>query len=85
MQEFGRAGRKIGVTASATLYFNECIDDKCLGVWLKSSLDPRTTDNAHNAMKAEILATYTKTWQFVYCVYIMASAYCSHYLIFMVE
>ena len=69
LQEFGCAGRKIGVTASATLYSNECIDDKRLGVWLKSSLDPRTTDNAHNAMKAEILVTYTKTWQFIYCVY----------------
>ena len=47
----------LGGAANATLYFNECIDDNRLGVWLKSSLDPCTTDNAHNTIKAEILAT----------------------------
>ena len=69
LQEFGRAGRKPGVSANAVLLFNECIDDKHLGVWLKSSLDPRTNDNAHDATKVEVLATYTKTWQFAYSIY----------------
>lgn len=42
---------------------HKCIDDKL------NLLHPCTTANAHNAIKAEILATYSKTWQFVYCIY----------------
>ena len=39
LQEFGRAGRKAGVIANAYLFFNESMDDKRLGLWLKSSLE----------------------------------------------
>ena len=38
-QEMGRAGRRIGAKANGILLFNECIDDKRLGLWLKSALD----------------------------------------------
>lgn len=58
LQEFGQAGRKPGVSANAVLFFNECIDDKHLGVWLKSSPNPHTNDNAYDGTKAEVLATY---------------------------
>ena len=69
LQEFGRGGRKPGASANATLLFNECIDDKRLAVWLKSSLDSRTNSDANEAKKVEVLATYTKTWQYAYCIY----------------
>jgi len=57
------------VSANSILFLNESIDDKRLGVWLKTSLDPRTTDEAHDAIKAKVLETYTRTWQFAYCIY----------------
>ena len=51
LQEFGRGGRKPGASANATLLFNECIDDKRLAVWLKSSLDSRTNSDVNEAKK----------------------------------
>ena len=71
LQEFGRAGRKEGMVANALLYFNEYIDDKRLGLWLKSSLDSAAaTDNdAHDIAKAEIILNYTNAWKFIYSVY----------------
>ena len=39
LQEFGHAGRKDGMVANAFLYFNECVDDKRLGLWIKEALD----------------------------------------------
>ena len=68
LQEFGHAGRKAGVIANAYLFFNETVDDKRLGLWLKSSLESEI-DEAHENVKEEILSTYKKTWQFVYSVY----------------
>ena len=50
------------------LFFSETIDDKRLGLWLKSSLESEI-DEAHENVKEEILSTYKKTWQFVYSVY----------------
>ena len=69
LQEFGQAGRKAGMIASGCLYFNEYVDDKRLGLWLKSSFDSRTSDDAHEAVKLEVLSNHTKTWQFVYSAY----------------
>ena len=69
LQEFGRAGRKEGMIANALLYFNEYIDDKRLGLWLKSSLDSATDDEAHQIAKAEIISNYTNAWKFIYSVY----------------
>ena len=59
LQEFGRASRKEGVIANAYLFFNESMDDKHLGLWLKSSLESEN-DAAREAVKAEILCTYKK-------------------------
>ena len=40
-----------------------------MGLWLKSSFDSRTNNDAHEAVKLEVLLSYTKTWQFVYSAY----------------
>ena len=69
LQEFGWAGRKEGMIANALLYFNEYIDDKHLGLWLKSSLDSATDDETHQIAKAEIISNYTNAWKFIYSVY----------------
>ena len=61
LQEFGHAARKEGVIANAYLFFNKPMDDKCLGLWLKSSLESEN-DAAHEAVKEEIFCTYKKTW-----------------------
>ena len=68
LQEFGRAGRKAGVIVNAYLFFNETVDDKRLGLWLKSSLESEV-DEAYENVKEEILSTYKKTWRFVYSIY----------------
>ena len=68
-QEFDRAGRREGMIANAFLYFNESIDDKRLELWLKSSLDCTTSDNAHESMKSAVILDYAKAWQFIYIVY----------------
>ena len=39
LQEMGRAGRRPGAKADEILLFNEFIDDKRLGLWLKLALD----------------------------------------------
>ena len=58
LQEVGRAGRKRNSTAKGLLLFNEYIDDKHLGQWLKSSLGPKGEDPALKAVKLSILDTY---------------------------
>lgn len=68
-QEFGRAGRKEGMVANALLYFNEYIDDKRLGLWLKSSLNSASDDEAHEIVKAEVISNYTNAWKFIYSLY----------------
>jgi len=40
-----------------------------LGQWLKSALDSSTRDPKVQAVKAEILFTYTQAWRFIYSVY----------------
>jgi len=71
LQEFGRAGRKEGMVANAFLYFNECVDDKRLGLWVKTALDHTVngSDEAHEAKKHEMIRNYVETWRFVYSVY----------------
>ena len=44
LQEVGRAGRKPDNIAKGMLLFNEYIDDKRLGQWLKSALDSKIED-----------------------------------------
>ena len=52
------------------LLFNESVDDKRLGQWLKSALEnPSTTDPKVEAVKTEILFTYTQAWRLIYSIY----------------
>jgi len=68
LQEFGRAGRKEGMVANGLLLFNEYIDDKRLGLWLKSVLDTATDDTAE-VEKCEIVSNYANAWKFIYSIY----------------
>ncbi|MCY3928217.1 MAG: helicase-related protein [Acidobacteria bacterium] len=69
LQEVGRAGRKPDCTAQGMLLFNEYIDDKRLGQWLKAALDSSAKDPKVEAVKSEILFTYTQAWRFIYSIY----------------
>ena len=69
LQEFGRAGRKEGMIANALLYFNEYVDDKRLGLWLKSALDSTNSDEAHDQAKDEIISNYMYACKFIYSAY----------------
>ena len=72
LQEFGHAGRKDGMVANAFLYFNECVDDKRLGLWIKEALD-RAIDGddkeTHEDKKREMIRNYVEAWRFIYSVY----------------
>lgn len=69
LQEVGRVGRKPDSTANGMLLFNECVDDKWLGQWLKTSLKLSITDPKVEAVKTEILFTYTQAWRYIYSIY----------------
>ena len=58
LQEMGRAGRRPGAKANGILLFNEYIDDKRLGLWLKSALDCQEEDRSMQLGKADVLSTY---------------------------
>ena len=69
LQEMGRAGRRPGAKANGILFFNEYIDDKRLGLWLKSALDCQEEDRSMQLGKADVLSTYEKSWRFIYALY----------------
>ena len=69
LQEVGRAGRAPGSTAEGLLCFNEYIDDKRLGLWLKSALSSGSEDPAMEQQKTEMISMYTKVWHFIYSIY----------------
>jgi len=69
LQELGRAGRRPGTKANGILLFNEYMDDKRLGLWLKSALDSPTQNSSMELCKEEVLSTYEKSWRFVYSLY----------------
>lgn len=69
LQEVGRAGRKADSIANGLLLFDEYIDDKRLGLWLKTALHASTEDAALQSVKADMLSTYIKAWRFIYSVY----------------
>ena len=69
LQEVGHAGRKPDSIAQGLLLFNEYIDDKRLGQWLKSALDSTVEDTAVEAVKSCILGTYSQAWRFIYSIY----------------
>ena len=61
LQELGRAGRKPGSVATGILYFNEVVDDKQLGLWLKSTLETKENDQRKKEeVKLEIIHTYVQ-------------------------
>ena len=51
------------------LLFNETIDDKRLGLWLKSALDGSDRSPGMAKAKTDMIADYVKSWRFVYAVY----------------
>jgi len=73
LQEFGRAGRKEDMIVNPMLYFNEYIDDKCLGLWLKSLLDSTISDEAYDITKDEMISNYMCAWN-SFIQHIMVSA-----------
>ena len=58
LQEMGRAGRRPGAKVNGILLFNEYIDDKRLGLWLKSALDCQEEDCSMQLDKTDVLSTY---------------------------
>ena len=64
-QEFGRGGNG----CKRDLYFNEYVDDKRLGLWLKSLFHFCAYDDTHEAIKLKVLSSYTTTWEFLYSTY----------------
>ena len=70
LQEVGRAGRQKDSVANGLLLCNEYIDDKRLGLWLKSALDCRDKSSSDlERTKHEMIANYTKAWRFIYSLY----------------
>ena len=65
----GRAGRKPESVATGLLYFNEVVDDKRLGLWLKSALESKEYDHTTEEVKLEIIRTYVQAQRFIYSVY----------------
>ena len=70
LQEVGRAGRQKDSTANGLLLCNEHIDDKHLGLWLKSALDCRDQPSSDlEETKLEMITNYLKAWRFIYSLY----------------
>ena len=63
-QEVGHAGRKPESSANGLIYVNEYVDDKRLGLWMKTSLDldPEKQSSKSEEVKAETLLMYTQSW-----------------------
>ena len=68
LQEIGRAGRSPDSIANGLLMFNEHVDDKRLGLWLRSMLGPDQDDHS-TQKKMEMLFNYSQGWRFIYAVY----------------
>ena len=56
LQEVGRAGRKPGSIAEGMLCFNEYIDDKRLGLWLRSALTKEPDGPDVEQKKSEMIS-----------------------------
>ena len=81
LQEFGCAGRKEGMIANALLYFNEYIDDKQLGLWLKSTLDSTNSDETHDQAKDEIISNYMYAWKIIHSAYHVHDNSCNLFML----
>ena len=67
LQELGHAGRNEQSFANGLLLVNEYIDDKCLGLWMKSLLESEKQTNTNSRLqeiKTEMLLMYTQSWHF---------------------
>ena len=69
LQELGKAGRNPGSIAKGSLFFNEVVDDKQLGLWLKSALASKESDEAVDRVRSEVIHTYIQAWKFIYSIY----------------
>jgi len=69
LQEVGRAGRKPGSIAEGMLCFNEYIDDKRLGLWLRTALASESDNPAMAQKKVEMISMYVNVWHFIYSIY----------------
>ena len=70
LQVVGRADRQKDSTANGLLLCNEYIDDKRLGLWLKSALDCRDQPSSDlEEIKLEMITNYVKAWRFIYSLY----------------
>ena len=69
LQEIGRAGRQDNSIANGLLLFNETVDDKHLGLWLKSALNGSDQSPEMEKAKVDMIADYVKSWCFVYAAY----------------
>ena len=70
LQEVGHAGRQKNSTANGLLLCNEYIDDKRIGLWLKSALDCRDQPSSDlEETKHEMITNYVKAWRFIYSLY----------------
>ena len=61
LQEVGRAERQKDSVANGLLLFNECIDDKRLGLWLKLTLNSSDESSQLEKVRNEMLTNYEKT------------------------
>ena len=57
------------ITQHKECFYYEYVDDKRLGQWLKAALGFSAKDPKVEAVKLEILFTYTQAWRFVYSIY----------------
>ena len=55
--------------ATGLFLFNEVIDDKRLGLWLKSALESKEANAAVDRVKSEMIRIYIQTWKFIYSIY----------------
>ena len=67
--------------ANALLYFNEYIDDKQLGLWLKSTLDSTNSDETHDQAKDEIISNYMYAWKIIHSAYHMHDNSCNLFML----
>ena len=49
--------------------FNEYIDDKRLGLWLRSALTKESDSPDVEQKKAEMISMYVNAWHFIYSIY----------------
>ena len=64
-----KSRKEAWISGTWFITFNEVIDDKHLGLWLKSALESKEANAAVDRVKSEIIRTYIQTWKFIYSIY----------------